>query len=91
MLQICSINTEAVVQRCSVKIMFKEFTKFTRKCLRRSLIFKKQCGVGLLKRDSDTGVSCEFLRTPILKNICEWLLTNLFYENKPPVSRGKKR
>ena len=43
-----------------------------------------------IKGDFDIGVSCEFLRTLILKNICKWLLTNLFYENKPPVSKGKK-
>ena len=36
--------------------VFKGFTKFTRKYLCRSLIFKKQCGVGLFKTDSNTGV-----------------------------------
>ena len=78
-------NTEAVVGRCSVKI-FKGFTKFTKKYLCRSLVFKKQPPINY----SDTGVSCEFLRTPTLMNFCEWLLTNMFYENKPPPSKGKK-
>ena len=51
----------------------------------------RSSGAGSLKRDSNTGASREFFRTPISKNICEWLLTNLFYKNEPPVSIGKKR
>ena len=47
--------------------------------------------VAYLKETPTQVFLCEFLRTPILKNICEWLLTNLFYKNKPPVSKGKKR
>ena len=88
MLKISSIDTEAVVRSCSVKWCFKGFTKFTRKYLSLSLIFKKQCGEAYLKETPTHLFSCEFLRTPILNNICEWLLTNLLYKNKPPISKG---
>ena len=45
------------------KVVLRNFTKFTGKHLCQSLFFNKVPGLGLqlyLKRDSGTGVSCEF-------------------------------
>ena len=52
--------TEAVVQRCSLKVsVLKNLAKFIGKHLRQSLFFNKVAGLGLQLyyiRDSDTGV-----------------------------------
>ena len=56
----CSDNTEAVVERCSVKKMFLEISQNSQEntCIRGSFFIKLQAS-GLqiyLKRDSGTGV-----------------------------------
>ena len=66
---IFSINSQ---RRCSLKKdVLKNFAMFTGKRLRWSLFLKK------FKKETPTQMfSCEcyeFLTTPILKNICEWL------------------
>ena len=60
-------------QRCSLrKCVLRNFKKFTGKHLCQSLFFDKDAGLRpatLLKRDSNTGVSCEYcksLRTAFL-------------------------
>ena len=72
--------------------VFKNFTKFKRKQLCRSLVLKKAVRRRMIDerlRHRYLPVSfTKFLRTPILKNFCEWVLTNLFYENKPPAPKG---
>ena len=69
----------------------KDFTKFARKHLCRSLVLKKQRTTGNYKENPTQVFSCEFLRTLILKNFCKWLLSDLFYENKPPAPKGWER
>ena len=58
---------------------YKKFTKFTIKQLRRSLVLKKAArrrviNERFLHRYFPVSVT-KFLRTPILKNLCKWLLT----------------
>ena len=48
------------------------------KCSVKKLVLKLRPAT-LLKRDPPQAFSCEFLRTPILKNICERLLLHLKY------------
>ena len=60
-------------------IAYKKFTKFTIKQLRRSLVLKKAArrrviNERFLHRYFPVSVT-KFLRTPILKNLCKWLLT----------------
>ena len=60
-------------------VVFKKFTKFTIKQLCQSLVLKKAAFHGvinerLLHRYFPMSFT-RFLRTPILKNFCEWLLT----------------
>ena len=59
------------------KVVLRNFTKFTGKHLCQSLFFNKVPGLGLqlyLKRDSGTGVSCEF---------CEIAMIAFFYKTLP--------
>ena len=60
-------------------VAYKKFTKFTIKQLRRSLVLKKVAcrrviNERFLHRYFPVSVT-KFLRTPILKNLCRWLLT----------------
>ena len=59
-------------------VAYKKFTKFTIKQLRRSLVLKKAArrrviNERFLHRYFPVSVT-KFLRTPILKNLCKWLL-----------------
>ena len=56
-------------------------SRFKKKALRR--LIKKR-----LRHRCFPVSFAKFLRKPILKNFCEWLLTDLFYENKPPAPKG---
>ena len=71
---------------------FKGFTKFVRKHLRQNHVLKKRRTADWLKRNFNTVVSLwVFKKTPILKNFRKWLLTNLFYEIKPPAPKGREK
>ena len=75
--------------------VFKSLAKFKRKHLRRSLVLKKterRRRIKKRRRHRHFRVSFgKILRTPILKNFCKWLLTNLFYENKPSAPKGQEK
>ena len=66
-------------------LFYKHFTIFQH--LRWNLFFNKNRPGALLKKDTNTGVFFEniekFLRIPILKNICEWLLLRVSLERFP--------
>ena len=60
-------------RRCSIKKLLLKLLQYSQENNSRLAT--------LLKRDSNKEFSCEFceiFRTPILKNICEWLLLHLF-------------
>ena len=65
--------------------VLKCFTKFTRNYLCRSVILKEKYPADLLTSKILRHFFCEFCK--IFKNFCEWLLTNLFFENNPPAPK----
>ena len=71
-----------------------KFCKFQRKTYVLESLFNKKGGRRVINeklRHRYVPVSfTKFLRTHILKNFYEWLLTKLFYENKPPALEKKK-
>ena len=90
-LQICSIKTEAVAWRCSVKMMFLKISQIHKKAAVSESSFEKNRRRRMinerLRHRYFSARFTKFLRTPILKNFREWLLTNPFYENKPPAPK----
>ena len=79
--QYSNLKIEAVIWRCSVKKVFRNFTKFTGKHLCQSLFFNKTAGLGaatLLKKR--LWQRCfpvkfvKFLRTSFLTEHLRWLL-----------------
>ena len=68
----------------------KDFTKFARKHLCRSLVLKKQRTTGNYKENPTQVFSCEFLRTLILKNFCKWLLSDVLWKQTTCPKRIRK-
>ena len=73
-----SLSEEAVVQRCSAKRKFLKISKKSQEntCARVSFLIKLQASGFYWKKDSGTGVSCEF---------CE-ISQNIFSYRAPPVA-----
>ena len=88
-LQLCFINTEALLRSCSVKMMLLKISKIYKKVPVSESCFEKIRRRRLRLQDRCFLESfAKFSRRRILKNFCERLFTILFYENEPPPPKG---
>ena len=95
-------ETRSSHQRCSIKAVLKNFAIFTRKHLCWNLFFNKVAGLQAcnfikkrLQRRRLTVNIPKYLRTPLLKNICERLFlikrSSLLHHKKSEGSNSLKK
>ena len=85
-------KTEAAVWSSPVKLIFLKISRNSNKSncvgvsIWRTATRRRVINERLRHRYFPVSFT-KFFRTPILKNFCEWLLTNLFYKSKPPAPK----